>query len=55
VRVPAGRHLVEYAYRPRPLAFGLAVSAISLLVAAALLRKLPERRDSLSTLSPPAR
>jgi hypothetical protein len=36
VRAPAGRHLVEYAYRPRPLAAGLVVSAAGLIVAAAL-------------------
>jgi hypothetical protein len=36
VRVPAGRHLVEYAYRPRPVAAGLAVSAVCLLAGIAL-------------------
>jgi hypothetical protein len=39
VRVPAGRHLVEYAYRPRPLAAGLAISAACLLVAITLAAK----------------
>jgi len=33
VAVPAGRHTIEYLYRPRSITVGLAVSGIALLAA----------------------
>ena len=36
VAVPAGRHVVEYLYRPRSITVGLAVSGLALLAAVAL-------------------
>src|SRR5262249_2853868 len=46
VAVPPGRHLVRLVYRPRPLAAGLALSALGVvaLLALALARRGPVRR-----------
>jgi len=35
VAVPAGRHVIEYVYRPRSITAGLAVSGAAVLVAVA--------------------
>lgn len=45
VHVPAGRHTIEYAYRPKGVTLGLLATATTLVLAlAALLRSAPERR-----------
>jgi hypothetical protein len=59
VRVPAGRHVIEYVYRPRTLAWGGALTAAALLLGGGWAvwrarRALPGRTDAASPAGGPA-